>query len=197
MNEVDRWLEQATPDRRVVNVCLDRALVSRLLVARKELADLEVETVGVAGTKMLGNDRASELTATIAELEGAYQAASKAMVFEGLGWGPWRELVSEHPPAREQADVFAQAVAFGFMPHSIENIGWNAETFVPAAIAASCVDPDLSVAQAATILRKAPPGVLDRIWTAVLEVNWAGADDPFVPALSANGSAGVSPSTTK
>ena len=188
---IEHWLEEATPDRREVSVCFDRRLLSELVAARAELGAVE-------DTKMLGKTPEREsLELRVVELEDAVRSKQRALVFEGLGWGPWRDLIAKHPPEAEQASVFAQAVQLGFMPHSLENVGYNAETFVPAAISASCVEPGISVHEASTLLRKAPPGVIERIWTAVLEVNVAGGSDPFVAPASAGRSVAARPSAKK
>jgi hypothetical protein len=184
------WLEEVTPDRREVSVCLDRRLVSALIVAKKAA---EAATEGEA--KTLGKaPELEELEMRVLELEDAVREKSRTLVFEGLGWGRWRDLLAKHPPEADQADVFARAVQLGFMPHAVENIGYNAETFVPDAISASCVDPTITIHEANTLLRKSPPGVIERIFTAVLEVNVAGGNDPFVAPASAGRSDGARPS---
>ena len=181
---ITAWLDEATPDRREVTVCLDRRLLSQLVTAKAELKEAQEQSEGMLGKA----EPVTALEARISELEDAVRERSKTLIFDGLGWGAWRELVAKHPPADDQAEVFARAVGLAFMPHAVENVGYNAETLVPAAISASCSDPGISVHEADTLLRKAPPGVIERIWTAVLEVNLGGNTDPFVAAVSGNGS---------
>lgn len=178
---IAEWLDESTPDRREVTVCFDRRLVSELVQAKSQLKEAREQDAGM----LSGSDDVRELTARVSELEELIRAKSRTMAFEGIGWGPWRDLLAKHPPADDQASTFSRAVELAFMPHAVENIGYNAETFIPAAIAATCVEPGISVHQAATLLRKAPPGVIERLWTAVLESNLSGADDPFVRAASA------------
>lgn len=188
---IESWLEEATPDRREISVCFDRRLLSDLIAARRELEAVE-------DPKMLGKTPEREsLELRVLELEDAVRSKQRLLVFEGIGWGSWRDLISKHPPEAEQASVFAQAVQLGFMPHAVENVGYNAETLVPAAISASCVEPGISVHEATTLLRKAPPGVIERIWSAVLEVNVAGGADPFVAPASAGRSAAARPSAKR
>jgi hypothetical protein len=175
---ITEWLEDTTPDRREVTICMDRRLVSELVAAKDRLKAASSEG-------MLGST--PEARAEVDRLAEEVRAKSKTLVFEGLGWGAWRELVAKHPPAPDQASTFAAAVRLGFMPHVLENIGYNAETFIPAAIAASCAEPGMSAHEANTLLRKAPAGILERLWAAVLEVNLGGGEDPFdgVAAVSA------------
>lgn len=188
---IDQWLAEATPERREVQVCFDRTLLSRLDAAQKRL-DL---VMGGQPEKTLGvTEEETTVRADLAEVSEEVRSKTRTLVFEGLGWGAWRELLSKHPPSKDQADVFRRAVELAFMPHSIVNIGFNAETFVPAAMSASCTEPGITLKQAETMLRKAPPGVLERLWTAVMEVNTAGGDDPFV---SPNGASAAAPASAK
>ena len=57
------WLEDATPDRREVAVCLDRRLVSELVGARKHLEELRTANDGMLGKPTAGYE------ARVAELE--------------------------------------------------------------------------------------------------------------------------------
>lgn len=174
------WLSEATPDRQEVTVCFDRRLLSSLAKARADLDD-------IPKTDTLGDDALRAARDTVADLEAQVAAATHALVFEGIGWAAWRDLLAKHPPHKDQAETFLKAVQLGFMPHSIVNVGYHAETFIPAAIAASCTEPGISTHEAQEMLRFSPPGVIERVWTAVLEVNLAGNSDPFVVA-SPNGS---------
>lgn len=176
------WLEESTPDRREVTVCFDRRLVSQLVAAK---AASEEARAGNAG--MLGNEEYLALKDQVESLEEQVREKSRLLVFEGIGWGSWRDLVAKHPPQHDQAETFMRAVKLGFMPHAVENIAYDAEGFVPAAISASCVEPGITLPEASTMLRKAPPGVIERVWSAVLEANLAGGDDPFVGTVASDG----------
>jgi hypothetical protein len=194
MSELSAWLDEATPERREVPVCFDRRLLSDLAKAKEAL----LEDTEPANEPTLGGVSAtSEARERVAELTEQIRAKTRIFVFEGLGWGPWRALMAKHPPAPDQAETFARAVQLAFMPHAVENIGYDAETFVPAAIAASCVEPGITEAEARRLLDSAPPGVLERIWTAVLEVNLAGGSDPFAGMASVGNSDAARPSTRK
>ena len=178
---VDEWLEEATPDVREVGVCLDRTLVSRLAIAESRLAELEKER---KGRRMLGPEGEEE-TALLAEadqLKEAVKAKTRVLRFEGIGYGAWRDLIAKHPPDADQDEVFEKAVRRAYLPAAIRALQFNSESFVPAATAATC--PELNIHQVKTLLRKAPTGVVDRIWAAVLEVNHGGAADPFAYGVS-------------
>ena len=180
---IDEWLESATPDEREVGICLDRALVSRLGQAEERLAELRK---GSKGSKMLGAEEEPALQAEVDQLREAVKAKTRVLLFKGIGYGPWRELIAKHPPDDQQDELFELAVRKAWLPNAIRALAFDAETFVPAAVSASC--PELKPQQVRTLLRKAPTGVVDRIWAAVLEVNHGGAADPFANGLGARSS---------
>lgn len=169
------WMEEATPDRREVRICLDRRLVSRQIELRKLIERRDQD-------KVLG--QSVKERQELAEVDKQVESKTRAIVVEGLGWGRWRALMAKHPPAKDQAETFARAVRLAFMPETVGSMTFNAETFVPAAIAASAVEPQITAEEVTELLDKAPPGIIDRIWVAVLEVNLAGSDDPFVGAVA-------------
>lgn len=175
---IEQWLDESTPDRREVPVCFDRGLISRLEAAQQRLA--HVVASEPKEKTLAPSEEKAEAEAAVAELEAKVAEKTRILVFEGLGWGPWRDLLAQHPPQADQAKVFNRAVQLLYMPHAIVNLGYNAETFCPAAIAESSSEPKITLEQAKTMIRKAPIGVLERVWTAVLEVNTAGQNDPFV-----------------
>lgn len=170
---LDRWLEEATPDRREVQVCFDRALLSRLDQAK-------ARHIEIATNKMLGDEEKVALRAEIEQLQAEVKDKTRTFVFEGIGWGQWRKLVAAHPPSPDQAEVFQRAIALSLLPRGFGEIEVDETTFVPAAMAASCKEPGLTPEQALTMIEKLPTGVIDRLWEAVLRVNHAGKDDPFV-----------------
>ena len=173
-------MQEATPDRREVRICLDRRLVSRQIQLRKTIARRAEEQGKTLGHSV---DERQEL----AEVEALIEAKTRTLVFEGLGWGRWRDLMAKHPPAKDQAETFERAIKLAFMPENVGSMAFNAETFVPAAVAASAVEPPVSVEEVVELLHRGPPGVIDRIWAAVLEVNLAGSDDPFVGEVASDG----------
>jgi hypothetical protein len=181
---IEQWLSEATPERREVKVCFDRRLLSQLNSAQDELTKYPPRGIKDDSEldRVLGDDSYAEREAAeelVHDLEEQVKAKTRTLVFEGVGWGIWRELIASNPPQEDQDAVFKRAVQLAYMPHALINIGFNAETFVPAAIVASCVEPGLTSSQAKSLLEKSPPGVLERIWTAVLEVNTGGGSDPF------------------
>lgn len=68
-------------------------------------------------------------------LEDEIEAAQVPFRFRALPARDWRVLMAEHPPTKDQRARDERAT-------------FDPDTFWPAAIAASCVDPDLTLEQA-------------------------------------------------
>lgn len=188
---IDRWLEEATPDRETVGVCFDRALLARLREAQDELAEARKAADGV-----LGSDEVTRLRAEVDALEAEVRDKTRTFTFESIGWGRWRSLLADHPPESDQDGVFRRAVDLSLLPLSLRDLSFNETTFIPAAIAASCSEPsDLTPKAAMQMIETLPTGVIGRIWSAVLKVNHEGQDDPFARGTVASDVRSTTPST--
>lgn len=171
---IDQWLEEATPRRVEVPVCFDGILLSRLEQAKARLVDL-------GSTGMLGDEQQLGLKVEIEQLEAEVREKTRLFVFEGIGWGRWRDLVSKHPPQTDQTEVFQRAIELALLPASLRDLDVNEQTFVPAALVMTCVEPGIAdTAEALRLLESIPTGVVDRIWAGVMKVNHGGQNDPFV-----------------
>jgi hypothetical protein len=176
---LEEALEEATPRESRLGVCFDGKLVSRYEHARRRLA-------ARGGATMLGDVERLALEDEVKQLEAEVADKTRVFVFESIGWGPWRDLVAKHPPDVDQQEVFVRAVGLAFLPPGLREIDVNLPTFVPAAMAASCVEPGMTVEQAEKVLGKAaklPGGVIDRFWAAVSEANLGGTADPFADGV--------------
>lgn len=128
----DHLLKRSRP-RRVVPVVID------------EDAHREYEDASDAYTIL----KAQELPETDPELMAArerYEAAEEAlneatveMVFEAIGRRDYENLLMEHPPSTEQEK---QAKEAG------EKVDYNIDTFPPALVAATCIEPKFSEEEA-------------------------------------------------
>jgi hypothetical protein len=83
----------------------------------------------------------------VRELEDQMEAAKTSFTFRAIGRKAWADLVAKHPPTKAQLKVDPQADV-------------DPESFPVAAIAASCVEPALTLEQA------------QRIESAVTDVQW-------------------------
>lgn len=80
------------------------------------------------------SDEQRELADRVIELEAQMEAAVVEFRFKGIGHRAWQDLVRDHPPTKEQLG-------------RNKDLDMNPETFPHAAIAASCIDPVMTVAQ--------------------------------------------------
>lgn len=82
-------------------------------------------------------DRAAD---RLEEAQAAAEAATFVFVFQALGRVAWDELVTTHRPTDKQRTEHRRGGGQG-------EIEWNPDTFPPAVVAASLVEPALSEAE--------------------------------------------------
>ncbi len=135
------------------------------LIADHELADAELERLTKAPTK----DEAAILAATdlVADLEAQIAASTATLRFRALPRGGFQTLVAAHPARTDREET------------------WNWDTFVPALIAASLVDPEMTEAEVVEFLDVIAEGQRDELFDAAYEVNQAGTRIPFSERASA------------
>lgn len=161
MSDVNSWLKEATPHRKTVKVCFDRNLIAEWDKASEELQEAKK---GMLEPPKEMKKRVDELAVKVAK-------ATREFVFQSIGNGPWRRLVAEHPPTKEQRRDLS--------------LDHDPETFLPAVMVATCVSPQLTLEQAEQILETQPLAVIDRLWAGILEANLIGGDEKKVGATVA------------
>lgn len=172
MGEVfEQWKSEYTAKKVDVAVCFDAELVDRLSKAESALAEyVAARGSGEAGEgkshSMLGDPQREQLQATVDELRNEADGKTHFLTFVAIGGRAWRELLAQHPPTREQS------LKHGM---SLDN---NPETFPQAAMAASCVQPGLSLEQAEWLVDNLNVLEVQRLWTACLDANVVGVDLP-------------------
>ena len=147
------WQKDASRDRKSVDVCFDRALVSELEEAKAELARLRDEGMLEAP---------DGLQEKVDQLKAEVESKTRKVTFENIGRQKWRSLIGDHPPSEEQKR--------GGLDH-------NPETFAPVAIAATCVVPGLTEDQAEWMLNELPLRKANEVWNTCLAANILGADE--------------------
>ena len=108
--------------------------------------------------------------------------------FRSIGHRAWADLLAAHPPTRDQS-------------RAAPLVDFNPDTFPVAAIAASCVEPEMTVDEAQRLDRALNQTQFDTLWTAVLDANMGGGSDPksvLAAGLTArrNGHSGAPHTTT-
>lgn len=136
--DFEELLARKRPATAEVSISLDSDLTDALATARAAFE--------VARTVALDHpdQRSSQVALEEAEvaLDEAEEAAAGCIVtfrFEGLSGPDWDALVDEHPATTAQTDRARKAKE----PAPV----WNEETFEPALIAATCIDPEMTYEQ--------------------------------------------------
>lgn len=166
-NDFESWKQDATPYTQHADVCLDRGLVAIFEAAARKLDQATRVRVGGEDTAML--EVSPELENHVAELEKQVQAKTRRFTFEAIGKRNWRKLMAEHPPTEDALDKRA---------------GYNVETFVPAALAATCTDPGLTLEQADWLVNEQDEGVVAEIIRACFDANVEGGDEKKAAATA-------------
>lgn len=145
-----------------------------------EHARLEAELV-----EALQDDSLDSPAAVVAErvkaLEAEIEEGEAAFTVQSIGRQAWTKLLGEHPPTDE---------------HKALGSDHNPETFPPAALAASAVEPKLSVETAQAMFDELNIAQWNRLWNAVLTANIGGGDGPKSALATAVAQRSVPSSTT-
>lgn len=153
-------LKAKAPLERTVSVVL-----SDEAVRAWEVASSAYEGARLAGrvTPELEAGRVTpELEAARDEARAAVEAATVTLRFRSIGRRRYDSLVEDHPVSDEGRQR-AQDQGAPAPPYDVE-------TFAPALIAASCVDPVLTVEQVGEIWDEWNTAELMELWAAALEV---------------------------
>lgn len=85
------------------------------------------------------------------------------MVFQSMGRKAYEDLMGEHPPTKKQEEEAEEA--------GVEKPPYNTDTFPPALISASCVEPEMSVAEVEVLFDEWTAPEITAMFSAALEVN--------------------------
>ena len=96
--------------------------------------------------------------ARVEEAKAALDEVTVVMTFRSVGRKAYDDLVMAHPPTDEQKEM---------------DYSYNPETFTPAIIAASCVEPDLTLEEATAIFDEWNGSEISQLFLTALEVNTA------------------------
>lgn len=135
---------------------------------RAQHAALEADLVAANhdGGGQLANPELRAIAEQLVDLEERIVAAEDEFTFQSIGTTAWYKLLGEHPPVESGTDH-------------------NAITFPPAAIAASCVEPEITLDDAMWLRDTLDMGEWLRLWNACLLVNLGEAGRPKSQVASA------------
>jgi hypothetical protein len=150
-DDLDAWLDDYKPYISSAKVCGRPDLIA----AHTE-AELALTAAVAAAGDMLADKGVSEARGVVEAVQEQIEASEKSFTFQGMGQRQWQDLKRKNPPNETQRR---------------EGLDTNMERFAPAAIAASSLDPTITVDQAEKMLTKLPPGEFEKLFQATLEAN--------------------------
>lgn len=171
-------LKKASRATKSVSICLAGDLVAEYeeLTAELERITMAAPTTDRLSGGVKSDPQAVKVAKRIQELEAEMAESTVAFRFRALPAKQWSDLIAKHPDPKKERLV-------------------NQETFVPAAIAACCVDPEGmdDPEQAAELFDTLSAGQQDELFEGAWEVNQTG---PFVAKSSSLASEVLRPSGT-
>jgi hypothetical protein len=157
-------LDAVRPPERTAFLCLREDLRAVHDQLQLELAKASRDAVTSLGGGAAGQDLAQRIRAIEADMD----AAKVPFRFRALTPDAWSKLEDAHP-AREGHDERQ----------------FNLDTFPPALIAASCVDPVMTEADVKQLFEKISSGQMGVLFDAAFLVNTGRAEVPFSALASA------------
>ncbi|MEU4782841.1 hypothetical protein [Micromonospora sp. NPDC023633] len=164
-------LAAAKLPERTVPICLRGDLVAEFEDLERQLED-ELRTPAVS----LEGDGSGAIADRMEALRAEMQAHTYPFRLRAMARPAWRAFVAAHPPRKDDA---------GEVDERDRIIGVNIETFYPALVRASVVDPQLDDAQWARLLDEVlTDRQFDELANAAWGLNRREVDVPFSPAAS-------------
>lgn len=164
-----------------------RILLRNDLAERHATLDAELSALIAAHRDEIGNEERRVKAAEVKELEDEIETSMTTFRFRALAARDWRVLMADHPPTKAQRDANAQAQ-------------FDQDSFWPAAIAACCVDPDLTAEQALELESVLTSDQWEALVATCLTVNRSGDPGKSWAAgmiLRTNGASVKRPTTTE
>jgi hypothetical protein len=159
MTTIDDLLAEITVREKTVKILLRQDLLDEHARRDAELvATLNADTE--ENRDPLGPDLAKKLV----EFEAEIEAAKRPFRFRAIGKKAWADLLAHHPPTRDQTTANPR-------------LDHNPVTFPIAAIAASCVDPQMTVEQVSKLEERLNLAQFEMLWAGCLDANVGGGVD--------------------
>jgi hypothetical protein len=159
--DIGEILSNIRPVERTVNIVLDGKVGAELDDARRVWVEARERD---RRNSVLGGGEAPPLAQRVLDLEAEADASTVTFRIRAVSAMAWRRLIEAHPPITPAERE--------------EGWNWHAETFAPAVIAASCIDPAMSVEQATELGDRLSDGQFSKLFALVLTVN---SGDDLIP----------------
>lgn len=150
---VDDLLAEIAPREAVARVLLRQELVTR----HAEL-DAELQQALADDARLNRDPLAHDIAAQLVALEAEMEEARRPFRFRAVGQRRWADLLAEHPPTKEQR-------------RDNPRLDHDPATFPIVAIAASCVDPAMTVDQVRQFEERLDVSQWSLLWAACCDAN--------------------------
>lgn len=140
-----------------------RVLLDQTLLVEHTRLDADLQRAFIEDAQHNRVPHAFTLSEQIRELEQRIDEAQRTFTFEGIGRGPWMDLVGNHPPSTADKR---------------DGLDFDSDTFPPAAVARCCIDPVMTVDEALWLYTELDVAEWSRLWEAVLLANLGTRDRP-------------------
>lgn len=152
------------------NPAYHRVAVARILL-RKDLLDAHEALEGEL-SQAIADDRitnrepvAPEVARRLRALEDEIEATKVPFKFRQVGHKAWADLMARHPPTRKQLE-------------QTKGLDHNPATFPVAALAASCVEPEMTEDHVRRLEAAIDESQFATLWGTCLKVNVGAGDSP-------------------
>jgi len=164
MSAIEDLLAKVKPATASVKVCLRGDLMGDLDIVNDDLTELD----GWESSSLSDVDPRADLLARKRELQEQMRDESQVFTFQGIGDKNWSDLLAAHAPREGKEDE--------------EN--FNPETFAPALLAASSVEPKMTEDQVKRLFDNFTLTQRNTLFAAAYSANTRGVDIPFLSASS-------------
>jgi hypothetical protein len=165
-------LSEARSDdhRRVV---VARILIRQDLLRRHDELDAQL-TAAIQGDERENREAvAPAIQEQIEALEAEIEAVRVPFKFTSVGRRKWSDLLAAHPPTPEQIAMEREREDGKGMP-----LDHNPDTFPVAAIAASCIEPAMTLAEVQELEDVLNFSQFNALWIACVDANVGGMESP-------------------
>lgn len=161
---IEALLAKAKPREATARILLDQTLLN-------EYSELAAELDATVTQGALERPpHVAELAERVSQLESRIEAEKDPFLFRGIGNTKWMALLGQHPPTPQQLAAMT--------PEERRIVDHNPETFPLAAVAASLVDPELSLDDVKQLHAVVGVAQWQQLWSACLIANVGGNQDP-------------------
>lgn len=164
LQELDALLEDARLPETTESVCLRGDLHSQWTALEAQLVDRRQRSATLADSDT------SEIVTRMRELEDTMRRATVTFTLRAMDRPTWAEFRGAHPPREKD--------------RTDQVLGVNQETFFPALVLKSIVDPVLDEARFEKLMVKVSDAQFDKLANAAWNLNRQDVSVPFSPTAS-------------